>query len=675
MSIEKMSVVTIQGDVAYLDETLLQCISSGCFHPVSASSLSEYESNVITMRDENVYANILNKLNDISTYSDIDLKFTGFDQLDMTTRDFTTFVAKLERELNQFRIKKQGVETLIRSHKQALAHLEHLKKLGENFDDIFHCEYLEIRFGKMPVESYDKLHYYMDKPFVIFSYDNDSMYHWCLYICATPDKKEIDGLFRSLFFERIHIPDYAHGTPAQSIEFIKQDLKLKEQELLDIDSQINQLIAEDKDIINMIYSKSKILTDSFKMRKYAAYVKNNFVLVGFIPTNKETYFANIIDSIKNDAVAFTKSRSSMLTKEEEAKATADNDTVLELTLSMKPADTETRLETPVKLRNNKFARPFEMFVNIYGLPGYKDIDPTPVMAITYTMLFGIMFGDVGQGLVFALLGWLLHKKNGSQLGQIITRIGFSSAFFGFFYGSTFGNETWLIPVHEALFGREHFIHVMAPSATNLILISAISIGIFLILMAMSFNIFLGFKQKDYTRAILSHNGIVGLVMYVSVLVAVACTMLLGVNLLVPAYILPLIVLPILIIFLKEPIHHVLHKKPAFPHGFGGFFAESFFELFEILLSFLSNTMSFLRVGGFVLSHAGMMLVVYTLSEMVGGTGSIFVIIGGNIFVMALEGMIVGIQVLRLEFYEIFSRFFESNGKPYKPVKIGHSHGM
>jgi len=99
----------------------------------------------------------------------------------------------------------------------------------------------------------------------------------------------------------------------------------------------------------------------------------------------------------------------------------------------------------------------------------------------------------------------------------------------------------------------------------------------------------------------------------------------------------------------------------FPNGFGGFFVEGFFELFEIILSYVTNTMSFLRVGGFVLSHAGMMLVVTSLMAMVGGAGSIIVFIGGNLFVMALEGMIVGIQVLRLEFYEMFSRYYEGNG--------------
>ena len=92
-------------------------------------------------------------------------------------------------------------------------------------------------------------------------------------------------------------------------------------------------------------------------------------------------------------------------------------------------------------------------------------------------------------------------------------------------------------------------------------------------------------------------------------------------------------------------------------------------MFEFLLSYVSNTMSFLRVGGFVLSHAGMMLVVMTLMDGAGAVGQPIVLIIGNLFVMAMEGMIVAIQIIRLEFYEMFSRFYDSGGKPFEPVSV------
>ena len=209
---------------------------------------------------------------------------------------------------------------------------------------------------------------------------------------------------------------------------------------------------------------------------------------------------------------------------------------------------------------------------------------------------------------------------------------------------------------------------MSPENTMTLLMAAIGLGIVLILISMTFNIVLNFKKKNIGEAILSQNGLCGVTFYVAVIGA-ALGMLTGQHFVNIFYILILIVLPLILMFLKEPLIRKLEEHgEMFPNGFGAFFVEGFFELFEVVLSFITNTMSFLRVGGFVLSHAGMMLVVYTLAEMVGGFGEIIVLILGNVFVMCLEGLIVGIQVLRLEFYEMFSRYYEGNGIPLKTIK-------
>ena len=230
--------------------------------------------------------------------------------------------------------------------------------------------------------------------------------------------------------------------------------------------------------------------------------------------------------------------------------------------------------------------------------------------------------------------------------------------FGVVFGSVFGNEEILIPLFNA----------MSPDNTMTLLIAAICLGIILIIISMAFNVILSFKKKNFGEAVLSHNGICGLVFYISILGWVI-NMFLGLGFVNVIYVVGLIALPLFLIFLKEPLIRKFEEHEAmFPNGFGAFFVEGFFELFEVVLSFITNTMSFLRVGGFVLSHAGMMLVVYTLAEMVGGVGELAVIIFGNIFVMCLEGLIVGIQVLRLEFYEMFSRYYEGNGISFKTIK-------
>ena len=113
------------------------------------------------------------------------------------------------------------------------------------------------------------------------------------------------------------------------------------------------------------------------------------------------------------------------------------------------------------------------------------------------------------------------------------------------------------------------------------------------------------------------------------------------------------------------------KKFKLESGIGDFIASNFFEVFEFILGYATNTLSFVRIGGFIFSHAGMMSVVMLLSESVSAGASPVVVVIGNIFVMGMEGLIVGIQVLRLEFYEVFSRFYDGDGQPFEPVKINY----
>ena len=136
------------------------------------------------------------------------------------------------------------------------------------------------------------------------------------------------------------------------------------------------------------------------------------------------------------------------------------------------------------------------------------------------------------------------------------------------------------------------------------------------------------------------------------------------------FIIVFLILPIILIFFKEILGKLIMRSPNWvPESWGDYILQNFFEMFEVILSYLTNTMSFLRVGAFVLVHAGMMMVVFTIANMCGPVGYIIAVIIGNIFVAALEALLAGIQVLRLEFYELFSRFFEAQGRPFNPVII------
>jgi V/A-type H+-transporting ATPase subunit I len=188
-------------------------------------------------------------------------------------------------------------------------------------------------------------------------------------------------------------------------------------------------------------------------------------------------------------------------------------------------------------------------------------------------------------------------------------------------------------------------------------------------MSISINIYINYKKRRIAEMLFSHNGFSGLLFYLFLLGGLFLKLKFGVNIFSPLTNLLFIGVPLVLIFFKEPLDRLIHRERVFPGGVGGFIVEGIFELFEVVLSYLTNTMSFLRVGGFVIAHAGMMLVVFSLMEMGSSAiGSTLIFVFGNLFVMALESMIVGIQVLRLEFFEMFSRFYEGSGIPFKTIK-------
>ncbi|MBC8570148.1 V-type ATP synthase subunit I [Zongyangia hominis] len=641
MSITKMALVEIQGEEKYLDEALRRVAKSEMFQPEPFTSFSEYAAGVTAMEGHNPYSDMLRKVMGIADTFEVTLQYKDFAQLDLSVEEIPPYIDQLQSRVSALREEKKSLENLAEAHQQTLTHLRHIISLHVNFDEIFSRHFLKVRFGRLPVDSYPKLSYYEEKPFVFYSFDNDGAYHWCMYLTADEDQEEIDGIFNALFFERMWIPDYAHGTPEKAIESIQAEMAEKSERLKEVREQIKQVYREEVDKFLMIYSKLQFLSDAYDLRRNAVILRGKFHILGFIPEKEyDEFMLSFLDLYKVE-------------------------------VQSRPLDQTAQVNVPVKLKNNRFVRPFEMFVTMYGLPGYHDIDPTPFVAFTYTFLFGLMFGDLGQGLVISLVGWLMWKLKKMMLGRIMMRIGVSSAVFGCVYGSVFGFEHLLDPVYKMLGFAEKPIEVMAPATTTNILLVAIGLGIFIILLSMVFNIILGLKQKNLERALFSQNGLAGFIFYGAVIYAAVGT-LTGMNVMNPIYVIFLIVIPLLVIFLKEPLGKMAAKrKGLFEEGVGNFIVVGFFEMFEILLSFISNTMSFLRVGGFILSHAGMMAVVLTLAEMVGAGASPLVIVIGNVFVMCMEGLIVGIQVLRLEFYEMFSRFFEAEGDPYEPMKVSY----
>ena len=475
------------------------------------------------------------------------------------------------------------------------------------FERMHACQYLNFGFGRLPRESYKKLSMYKDEIFVHHHVHETPQYVWMLYVTSDSYVDKVRKIFKDLYFEPIDIP------------------------MIDVKKQLEHY----KDQIDDIYAFCNEENSVHELYPYIAEINEKYLLSGFVKADEVDHYKAIFKDLPS-------------------------------TIEVKDPSEVPELECPTLLKNNWFAKPFEMFLGMYGVPKYTDFDPTGFMAFTYCLLFGIMFGDLGQGLVLFILGLVFEKKG--QIFGIINRCGITSMIFGFLFGSVFGYEELLNPIHQSLFGvREKLFDVMAQSSTMVLLIGAVAIGAVLILTTQCMNIVNRFKHHQLGDAIFSQNGIAGLVFYGGIVFAIVATMLLGWNVLNPVYLGIFIVLPVISFVMKEPLSNAVEHKTVKPEeGWGGYIAQSIFELIDVLLTFVTNSMSYLRVGGFVLSHAGMMLVVMTLVEMTGKAG-VAVLIFGNIFVMVLEGLIVGIQTLRLEYYEMFSRYYDAGGVQFNAL--------
>ena len=613
---------------------------SEVFQPDDAMSFYSDTKNFLPLSTKNPYSAPMQQLKNSADLAGFKLEYTESEHKSISTDETIEYIAYFVSETESMVNKKLKLEQDIDSCKRTLEQVEHFAGCDIDFSQINDCRFITPNFGRLPKESYDKLSQFSDNQFALFfPFTNDDTHYWGAYFTIPEQKEDIDRIFSSLYFERLEIPPIS-GTPDDYMKKLEKELEGYENELEGIEKKIDSFWKKEKDKCLMHYSKLEEMDAFNEIKRHVYKYHKNFILVGWIPADKEKYFTKELDKIKS------------------------------IEYSLSDGKDELKHSPPVMLKNLPFFRLYEFYVKMYGMPCYNETDPTIFVAITYTIFFGIMFGDMGQGFIVALAGALMYKFKKMEIGKILIPCGIAGMVFGFLYGSVFGFEEVLTPVHQALFGTKgKLIEVMEPDSINLIIYGSVVIGFVTIAFAMITNIFSSLRRRDMESALFGANGVAGFILYVSLVVGLVCQMFLNIPVMNGIYVTGLVIIPLILMFLREPLGKLAEgKKNWQPEKWGDYCVQSFFELFEMCLSYVTNTMSFLRVGAYILVHAGMMLVVFTLAEMVGGTvGYISVVIIGNGIVMALEALLVAIQVLRLDYYEIFSRFYVGDGRPFTPV--------
>jgi len=513
--------------------------------------------------------------------------------------------------------------------------------LNYNVKDILKFQFIKFRFGRISREYYEKFSAFVYDTIdaVMFKCEEETDYVWVVYFVPQKLADKIDAIYASMHFERCYLPDEYEGTPVEAGHVLDSRIRERQSQIDQIEREIQEYVSSRKEELTAAWNRISSFSTNYDVRKLAALTKhdnhNFYILCGWMT---EGDAKSLQKEVENDEDTF-------------CIIEDDHDNIMS--------------SPPTKMKNPGLFKPFEMFVEMYGLPSYTELDPTIIIAVTYSVLFGFMFGDAGQGLCLLIGGYLLYRFKKLRLAGIISCCGVFSVIFGLLFGSVFGFEDLLEPVW--LRPQQAMTDLPFIGRLNTVFVVAIAIGMGIILMCMVFNIINSLRSHDVERTYFDTNGVAGLVFYFA-LASVVVLFMTGKPLPAAFILVVMFVIPLLIIFFKEPLTAFVEKKSeGIEGGVGMFITQGIFELFEVLLSYFSNTLSFVRVGAFAVSHAAMMQVVLMLAGAeAGGSVNWGIVIGGNLFVCGMEGLIVGIQVLRLEYYELFSRFYRGSGRAFEP---------
>lgn len=643
LAVEEMRVINTVGFIDDIDSVSDEMVKCGCIHVINA--IDDIKRQNIPNEDDILrayksgagYLSLRDKIKKILEIAGMDSIVHGkyMDEIVDTGKieeavgplydEFTgnhEIMEKTQESLNQIYELKANVEN-IRGLKFAISELKNLK-------------FFNFSMGRLSSDYYSKLKENIENiPSIIFEVQSSK--DFTVIVSFTPRFMDDDAaeILKSLGYEEISIPDRVKGVPENVIEGFELLIKEKLQEIEKAGQNIECLKKQNEQLIRRCFSLMEKYSRSQDINNGAVCTDRAFYMCGWIPKSNTEGISKKLEKLEDSAVIVF----------------GEQDQIKDVL-------------PPTHLRNNVLVKPFEYLVNMYGIPSYFEKDPTAFVAVSYMIMFGVMFGDVGQGFVLFLGGlYLLLVKKSPDFGGILTRVGVSSMVFGCLYGSLFGNENIIPPI---------LFHPL--DNINTVLIGGVILGIILSTVGYFYNFRNCIKTHETEEGLFGREGAAGFLFY-WLLLLTAFTMFINGRPLLPISVtLGLLIILLLLIVLKQPLSRLIEgKRPLHHDRIGDYYIESIFGVIETLLSMLSKTISFIRLGAFALNHVGLFIAFATIANMINNSvGGFVVLLIGNIVIIGLEGLVVFIQGLRLEYYELFSRFYKGDGSEYKPVRINYA---
>lgn len=553
---------------------------------------------------------------------------------DIAQRDIERFEHEAEAPIHELKEAELQLARLERYIEQ----LTPLLELDIDLSTLRAMRYLRVVLGALPTANLERLHSALEHiPFILATLHAENHLTTVVLCGMQQDAEILNRAARSAYLNPLTPPAEYAGTPAEIVAALQVNVAEAQQHIEENRKSLAYLHGMRANHLRHLLWRLRASRTMAETIAGYDHVKNFHIVSGWVPTTEVAAFKRHIEH------------------------------AAEHVLIDEPQPTERAEQIPAALHNPAALRAFQGLATNYGQPSYGELDPTPVLALTFPLIFGLMFGDVGHGLLLLAVGVLLLSRkikalaSLSGMGTIVALCGVTSTIFGFLYGSLFGFEhvipaLWVHPL-------ENIMRVVT---------FTVLLGMGLITLGMVYNILNAALARHWGQFFFGHNGIAGVLFYWSLIGLLAGAFNISIPL--PAGLLRTLatLAGVGLTFGEVFTHLVEGHRPLIEGDVGAYVMQSLFELFEVVISMLSNTLSYIRVGAFAVAHGALSLVVFILAEMVGPQHGLFywmIIVFGNLFVIGFEGMIVGIQTLRLEYYEFFSKFFAGNGLAYQPLSL------